>query len=96
MKSSYELAMERLNKQHGKVAALTDKQKATLAEIEQRSRAKVAETEILYRDRIKDAGASGKFDEIAKLDAEMKMEITRIRDRAESEKDSVRRDASLA
>lgn len=96
MKSAYELAMERLDRQHGKVTSLSDKQKAALADIDQRGKAKIAETEILYRDRIKAAVAAGKYDETSQLETEMQTEIARVRDRSEAEKEAVRRDASLA
>ncbi len=96
MKSAYELAMERLNKQHGKVEALSPAQKKAIAEIDQRAKAKQAETEILFKDRIKDENAKGDIPAIRKLEEEMTAEIARIRDRAESEKDAVRRDPKLA
>lgn len=96
MKSAYELAMERLDKKHGKIAALTERQKKALAEIDQRVKAKTAELEIMYGDRIASAASSGNAADMSRLDAEMKAEISRARDQAESEKDAVRRDASLA
>jgi hypothetical protein len=56
MKSAYELALERLEKQgierpreHG----LTDEVKEQVAELRRQAEAKLAELEILYRDRLK-------------------------------------------
>lgn len=96
MKSAYELAMERLNQQHGKVSALTDAQKKALAEIDRRAMAKKAETEILYRDRLAAARARGDVAAFATEEEQLRAELVRIRDRAEDEKAAVRRDPSLA
>ena len=96
MKSAYELAMERLNQQHGKVAPTNAAQKKAIAEIDQRAKAKQAETEIIYHDKIKEARAGGDVPTMQRLDEEMKTEIAKIRERAESEKDAVRRDPKLA
>lgn len=51
MKSSYELAMERLNKT-APVTKLTAKQKAALAELDSRYAAKIAEREIALNGEI--------------------------------------------
>jgi len=96
MKSAYELAMERLEKQHGKAAVLTDAQKKALADIDQRAKAKQAEVEIIYQDKIAAARMAGNVKDMLRFEDESKAEINRIRDRTETEKESVRRDASLA
>lgn len=96
MKSAYELAMERLNQQHGKVAPTNQAQKKAIADIDQRAKAKQAEAEIIYKDKIKEARAIGDVPAMRKLEEEMVAEIAKIRDRAESEKDAVRRDPKLA
>jgi hypothetical protein len=92
MKSAYELAMERLDRQHGKVAATNAAQKKSIAEIAQRAKAKQAETEIIF----KEARATGDIPTIRRLEEEMSIDIAKIRDQAETEKDAVRRDARLA
>ena len=51
MKSAYELAMERLNKQSPTIK-LTDRQKTEIAELESRYKAKIAEREIALKDQI--------------------------------------------
>ena len=51
MKSSYELAMERLNKS-APATKLTAKQKAALAELDSRYAAKIAEREIALNGQI--------------------------------------------
>ncbi|HMO03431.1 MAG TPA: hypothetical protein PKC67_00680 [Kiritimatiellia bacterium] len=96
MKSAYELAMERLNQQHGKVLALTDAQKKALAEIDRRATAKKAETEILYRDRLAAARARGDHAALVADEEALRAELVRIRDRAEDEREAVRRDPRLA
>lgn len=96
MKSAYELAMERLDKQHGKVAAVSPAQKKAISDIDQRAMAKKAETEILYRDQIREARMKGDGESVHRLEAELTAEVGRIRDRAEDEKEAVRRDAKLA
>jgi hypothetical protein len=96
MKSAYELAMERLDKQHGKVAAVSPAQKKAISDIDQRAKAKKAETEILFSDQIKEARMKGDGESVRRIEAELTTEISRIRDRAEDEKEAVRRDARLA
>jgi len=51
MKSSYELAMERLSEKSPTVK-LSDKQKKELAEIDSKYAAKLAERELLVRDEL--------------------------------------------
>ncbi len=56
MKSAYELALERLESQgieRPKESALTDAQRAEVAEIRQQAQARLAELEILHRDRLR-------------------------------------------
>jgi len=56
MKSAYELALERLEKQgieRPRESALTDEQRAEVAEIRSQAQARLAELEILHRDRLK-------------------------------------------
>ena len=56
MKSAYELALERLESQgieRPKETALTDAQRAEVAEIRSQAQARLAELEILHRDRLK-------------------------------------------
>ena len=75
MKSSYELAMERLNKT-APAAKLTAVQKAQLAELDTRYTAKLAEREIALKGEINAAlavGDAGKADELRRqLTAERK------------------------
>ncbi len=89
MKSAYELAMERLEKQ-SPTQKLTEKQKAEVAEIESTARAKVAEKEVFLNDQIAKVRASGQAGEVADLELQLSREIRRINDEAEAKKTRVR------
>ncbi len=81
MKSSYELAMERLRKkdaEEGRVeTALTDDQRAAIADARSMYAAKAAEAEILYRSQV-----SGTFDPAAleELAQNHRRDLARIHD----------------
>ncbi len=89
MKSAYELAMERLEKQ-SPTAQLTDAQKAEIAEIEITAKAKVAEQELFLKDKIAEAAAQGKYDEIPLIEQQLGREIRRLNEDAEAKKERVR------
>lgn len=93
MKSAYELAMERLEKQ-SPTAKLTDAQKAEIAEIESTARAKVAEQELFLRDKISNAIGEGKDEEATQLESQLAHQIRRINEEAEAKKEKVRAAAS--
>jgi hypothetical protein len=84
-KSSYELAMERLRKkdkeQGVEERALTDEQKAAIADVRRTYDARLAEREILHRDdrrKARDAEALQQLDEEYRRDRER---LTGERDR---------------
>jgi len=89
MKSAYELAMERLQKQ-SPARTLTDAQKTELAEIDAAAKAKVAEQELFLRDKIAGAAEEGKYEEAAQLEQQLAREIRRINEDAEAKKEKVR------
>jgi hypothetical protein len=89
MKSAYELAMERLEKQ-SPTAKLNAQQKAEIAEIESTAKAKIAEKEVFLKDQIAKAQAQGKFDEVLELEQQLVRELRRIHDDAEAKKEKVR------
>jgi hypothetical protein len=89
MKSAYELAMERLEKNQPSVA-LTTEQKEQLAEIESTCKAKIAEKELLLRDEIRKTEAAGNFDEIEKLEKQLASEVARLREDCEAKKEKLR------
>jgi hypothetical protein len=87
MKSAYELAMERLNK-NAPAVKLTAKQKQELAELDSRYAAKVAEREIALNGEIAKAA-----DDLEKADAlrnQLVRERKKIQAELEEKKDQVR------
>jgi hypothetical protein len=70
MKSAYELAMERLNK-NSPTVKLTDQQKKELAEIDSKYAAKIAERELLVRDQLQKAAEKGDVEAMAQLEKQL-------------------------
>ena len=92
MKSSYELAMERLAKSDPNAnKPLTPAQKTRLAEITRVYQGKVAEREIFLKKQLDDAFAAQKPDEIEKIKQQMANERARLEEEREAEKEKVRR-----
>lgn len=89
MKSAYELAMERLNKQSPTVK-LTKEQKDQMAELDSRYKARLAEREIGLKDQIIQAQAAGKFDEATELQQQFVHERKKIETDLEEKKERVR------
>ena len=89
MKSAYELAMERLEKQ-SPTAKLNEEQKAAIAEIDSTYKAKIAEREVFLKDQIAKAQANGKWDEVPELEQELARDIRRLNEDCEAKKAKVR------
>jgi len=89
MKSAYELAMERLQKQQPSVT-LTEEQKKELAEIESTFKAKIAEQELFLKEQIQKAQSAGKFDEVAAIEKQLAAEIRRLQEDCKSKKAKLR------
>jgi hypothetical protein len=89
MKSAYELAMERLQKS-APSAALTEEQKAQLAEIESTYQAKIAEKEVFLKDQIVKASVAGDSGAVEELQRQLVSEIRRLRDDCETKKEKFR------
>lgn len=89
MKSAYELAMERLEKQ-APSRKLSDAQKTELAEIDAQYQAKIAEKEVFIRGLIEKATAQGNVGEIQELETQLATEIRRLRADGEEKKQKVR------
>lgn len=89
MKSAYELAMERLQKQQPSVK-LTDEQKKELAEIDAMFKAKIAEKELFLKEQIQKAQSAGKFDEVEPIEKQLAAEIRRLQEDCESKKEKRR------
>ncbi|MDD4736880.1 MAG: hypothetical protein PHP44_12350 [Kiritimatiellae bacterium] len=89
MKSAYELAMERLDKEQGASKKLSEGQKTAIAEVESRLKARLAELDIFFAQKV---GALGDPQERQSLQEEKTREIARAKDRAEEEKQVIRAD----
>ncbi len=89
MKSSYELAMERLSKSSPAVK-LTDKQRAELAEIDSKYAAKVAERELLLQDEMRKAAAKGDLEAMEQIEKQLASNRKTLEAEKEAKKDKVR------
>ncbi len=89
MKSAYELAMERLNKQAPSFK-LSAAQKQQIAELESKYKARVAEREIGLKDAIDHAAAKGDFEEMGKLQQQLAHEKKKLAAELEEKKEGVR------
>ena len=89
MKSAYELAMERLEK-NAPSLSLSDDQKKQLADIDSTYKAKIAEKELLLRDEIRKAQNAEKFEEVEKLEGQLTSDIARLREDCGAKKDKLR------
>jgi hypothetical protein len=89
MKSSYELAMERLSKSSPAVK-LTDKQRAELAEIDSKYAAKIAERELLLQDEMRKAVAKGDLEAVEQIEKQLVSNRKTLEAEKESKKDKVR------
>jgi hypothetical protein len=89
MKSAYELAMERLERQSPS-QQLNAEQKEKIAEIESACRAKIAERELLLQGEIAKSLAAGKLEEAQSLQNQLAMDIRRLNDECETKKTKVR------
>ena len=89
MKSAYELAMERLEKQ-SPTAKVTDAQRREIAEIDSSYKAKIAERELFLKDQILKARIAGEFGEVAALEKQLASEIHRLQEDCEDKKEKIR------
>ena len=87
MKSSYELAMERMG---GGDKPLTEEQKAKIAEIDSKYRAKIAERKIFMEKSLQDALAKGSHEEADEARKILAKEVNSLEEKAESEKEKIR------
>jgi hypothetical protein len=89
MKSAYELAMERLQKNQPTVT-LNDEQKKQLAEIDATFKAKIAEREVFLKDEIYKAQLAGKSEEVEALEKQLVSEIRRLNEDCDAKKEKLR------
>ncbi len=89
MKSAYELAMERLEKQ-SPTAKLTDEQKARITELESLNKAKKAEKELFLQGEIIKAQEAGDFEATVQLQKQLTHELGKLDEDLEKKKEKVR------
>jgi hypothetical protein len=89
MKSSYELAMERLNKT-GPTRKLTDEQKKQLAEIDSKYAAKIAEREIFVKGELEKAAEKGDFEAMQQIEKQLQSERKSFEAEKEEKKEKIR------
>lgn len=90
MKSSYELAMERLSKT-APASKLTPAQKQQLAELDTRYTAKIAEREIALKGEINAATAAGDVEKAGTLQRQLAADRKNLQADLEEKKEAVRR-----
>ena len=93
MKSAYELAMERLN-ESAPQRALTDDQKAQIAELDSVFKAKIAGREVFLTGEIAKAEAGGDFASIDDLKKQLASERKALEGELEDKKEAVRNSGS--
>ena len=89
MKSAYELAMERLQKDAPTVA-LTDEQKAQIGEVDSTFKARIAERELFLKGEIAKAQQTGNVEELDSLQKQLVQEIRRLQEDSEAKKAKLR------
>ena len=89
MKSAYELAMERLEKESPTIK-LSAAQKAEIAEVASVAKAKIAEKELFLRGKISEAAAGGDIDSVRQIERQLGVETRRIQSDAEEKKEKIR------
>lgn len=89
MKSAYELAMERLNKQSPQVK-LTAEQKKELADLDSRYAAKIAEREIQFNAEIAKAEMAGDYEAAEQARQQLAAERKKLQGDLEDKKEAVR------
>jgi hypothetical protein len=90
MKSAYELAMERLQKQ-APTKSLTAAQKAEIADLESLYKSRIAQLEISIGDEIQAAQASEAYDKVDELKSRLVQQRARLEEEREDKKERVRR-----
>ena len=89
MKSAYELAMERLNKDNP-MEKLTDEQKAKIAEIDSKYAAKWAEKEIFLQGEISKAVSKGDLEAVESLNRQLGSDRRQLEQERDDKKARIR------
>jgi len=90
MKSAYELAMERLQKDAPSMK-LTEEQRQLLAKLDSLYKAKTAEKELLLTEQIRKEFAAGKFGEVESLRQQLTSGLRQLSEELETKKEQVRK-----
>lgn len=86
MKSAYEIALERLEKESGPSQKLSDEQREAIAAIDQRFDALVAENRLGFDERMSRAASA---EEVEQIRSEMAEALTSLEEKREREKAAV-------
>lgn len=90
MKSSYELAMERLQESEPDRQPVTEEMKKSLAAIDEKFEAKLAERQIFLTEKLATATVSGDMNEAELIRKQISNEKARLEEERESAKDKIR------
>jgi hypothetical protein len=90
MKSSYELAMERLSKT-APAAKLSDEQRKQLAELDSKYAAKIAEREIFLKGELRAAAEKGDAEAYMQIEKQLVSERKTFQAELEEKKEKVRK-----
>ena len=90
MKSAYELAMERLQKQ-APTQKLNEEQKAQIAELDSVYKAKKAERELFLRGEIAKSQGKGELVDADELTEQLARDLRRLDEELESKKEKLRK-----
>lgn len=93
MKSAYELAMERLEK-NSPAGNLSDEQRAQLAELDSIYQAKIAEKEIFIEGQLAKAIQAGDAEAVASLERQRAADRNNLNADLEEKKEAIRSGAS--
>ena len=89
MKSAYELAMERLQKESPD-QSLSEEKKAELAELDNLYKSKLAEREVFIGGKIAAAEATGDFEALEQLHRQLTSDKKTLESELEEKKEAVR------
>lgn len=96
MKSSYELAMERLNAQDPKASiSLTEQQRETLSEIDRKFKAKIAERDLFLKRQLEQVRQQDDRDQEQQILRQLASEKELLNEEMEHEKDKIRNQGKL-
>jgi len=94
MKSAYELAMERLQREDPQAGvSLSGEQKEALAETDRKYQARIAEKEIFLRKNLAEARRQRDAEAVRQLETQLRNEKLRLQEECEAAKEKIRQEA---